>query len=100
MTYEELKVNTKIRLKEKPDDEQRMHRMVTYTVVQKYPYMCMIRDENGRRRGAAVGELIMNGVITQPPYFESMRRERDADNRGGFRKCGTKQAAEGAEYAP
>lgn len=60
--------------------------------------MCMVEDEKGRRRGVAIGELIMNGVIMQQPYFESMRRNANNDNKsGGWRK---RNATLAAEYAP
>lgn len=75
MTYEELETGTEIRLKEKPDDEQRAYRMVKYTVVAKYPSMCMVEDKKGRRRGAAMGELVMNKVIQQERHLEALRRE-------------------------
>lgn len=35
MTYEELKIGDRIRLREKPDDEQKAYKMVTYTVAEK-----------------------------------------------------------------
>ena len=75
MTYKELDLNTKIKLKEKPDDEQRAYRMVKYTVVAKYPSMCMVEDKKGRRRGVAIGELIVNKVIQQERHLEALRRE-------------------------
>lgn len=75
MTYEELELNAGIKLKEKPDDEQRAYRMVPYTVVAKYPCMCMVEDDRGRRRGVAIGELVMNRVISQEPRLEALKRE-------------------------
>ncbi len=50
MTYDELRVNAKIRLREKPDRERTPCRMVRYTVVKKYPQMCIVEDRKGRRR--------------------------------------------------
>ena len=61
VTYGELELNAKIKLKEKPDDEQRAYRMVEYTVVAKYPSMCMVEDKNGRRR--------------EERHLEALRRE-------------------------
>ena len=75
MTYEELMVNTEIKLREKGDGQRASHKTVKYTVAAKYPNMCIIEDRKGRRRGAAVGELIMNKIITQEPVFESLRKE-------------------------
>lgn len=75
MTYKELQINSEIKLKEKKDTKRASHRMVKYIVVAKYPNMCIIEDGKGRRRGAAVGELIMNKIITQEPVFESLRKE-------------------------
>lgn len=75
VTYGELELNAKIKLKEKPDDEQRAYRMAEYTVVAKYPSMCMVEDKKGRRRGAAMGELVMNKVIRQERHLEALRRE-------------------------
>lgn len=84
MTYRELEVNTEIRLKERLDSEfggeRRKYRQITCTVVEKYPYMCIVEDGMGRRRGVAVGELVMNGVVTQEPCFEALRL--DAGSRG------------------
>lgn len=75
MTYEELELNTRVKLREKPDDEQRTYRMVAYTVVAKYPCMCMVKDDRGRRRGVAIGELVVNKVISQEPRLEALKRE-------------------------
>ncbi|MFG6320712.1 MAG: hypothetical protein K1W41_03970 [Lachnospiraceae bacterium] len=75
MTYEELELNTRVKLREKLDDEQRAYRMVEYTVVAKYPCMCMVEDGRGRRRGAAIGELVVNKVISQEPRLEALKRE-------------------------
>ena len=96
MTYEELEINTEIKLREKPDEEKRQYMAVPCTVVAKYPSMCIVEDKRGRRRGVAVGELVMNKVITQEPYFESMRRNVSNDNKQtGWRKRNMKMAAEG-----
>ncbi len=75
MTYAELKINTKIKLKQKPDGERRAARAMRCTVVAKYPYMCIVEDSKGRRRGVAIGELIMNKIVTQESCFEAMRKE-------------------------
>lgn len=84
MTYEELKINTEIKLKEKPnwEWEKTPCRTVKYTVVAKYPGMCIVEDKRGHRRGVAVGELIMNKIIVQAPCFEALRCE----GRKGWRK--------------
>lgn len=76
MTYAELELNTKIKLKQKPDNEKGASQKVEYIVVAKYPHMCIVEDSKGWRRGAAVGELVMNKIITQEPCFEAMRKER------------------------
>lgn len=80
MTYAELKINTQIKLKQKPDEARMPVRATRCTVVAKYPHMCIVEDSKGRRRGVAVGELIMNKVITQEPCFEAMRKECMKDN--------------------
>lgn len=76
MTYDELKINTVVEIKEKPDEERAPSRKVKYTVVAKYPSMCVLEDRKGRRKGVSIGDLIMNKVITQSPYFEMIRREK------------------------
>lgn len=76
MTYDELKVNTVVEIKEKPDEERAAYRKKKYIVAAKYPSMCILEDSRGRRRGVSVGELIMNKVITQSPYFEMIRQEK------------------------
>lgn len=90
MTYDELKINTMVRIMEKPDGERVPCRTVKYTVVAKYPSMCILEDNKGRRRGVSVGELIMNKIITQTPYFEELRREKC----NGWRKKTSKQDTE------
>ena len=82
MTYDELKINTVVEIKEKPDEERAAYRKMKYIVVAKYPSMCVLEDRKGRRRGVSIGELIMNKVITQSPYFEMIRREKSS----GWRK--------------
>ena len=79
MTYDELKINTVVEIKEKPDEERAAYRKMKYIVVAKYPSMCVLEDRKGRRRGVSIGELIMNKVITQSPYFEMIRREKAVD---------------------
>lgn len=54
MTYEQLEVNTEIRLKEKQDGEGRQKRKVKCTVIAKYPHMCIVEDRKG---GGAVSQL-------------------------------------------
>lgn len=76
MTYDELKINMKVEIKEKPDEERAACRKMKYIVVAKYPSMCILEDKKGRRRGVSIGELIMNKVITQSPYFEMIRQEK------------------------
>ena len=67
-------------------------------VIAKYPHMCIVEDRKGRRRGVAVGELIMNKVIKQNTYLEALRGERRTCNKKkSWHKKGTKQEA---EYAP
>lgn len=91
MTYEQLEVNTEIKLKEKTEDEK-ARRAVKYTVVAKYPHMCIVEDRKGRRRGVAVGELIVNKVVTQNIYLEALRGERRTCNKKkGWHRKGTKQ---------
>lgn len=75
MTYEELTVNTEIKLKEKGDGQRAPSKKIKYTVVTKYPYMCIVEDSKGKRRGVAVGELIANKVVDQDPVLESLRKE-------------------------
>ncbi len=79
MTYAELKINTQIKLKQKSDSERAPVQVVRCTVVAKYPHVCIVEDSKGRRRGVAVGELIMNKIITQEPCFEAMRKECTKD---------------------
>lgn len=76
MTYDELKINTVVEIREKPNEERVPSRKVKYMVVAKYPAMCILEDKKGRRRGVSIGELIMNKIITQSPYFEMIRREK------------------------
>lgn len=76
MTYDELKINTVVEIKEKPDEERAACRKMKCLVVAKYPSMCILEDKKGRRRGVSIGELIMNKIITQSPYFEMIRREK------------------------
>ncbi len=97
MTYKELGLNAKIRLKEKGDGERAPSRMIRYTVVTKYPNMCIVEDERGRRRGVAVGELIVNKIINQDPVLESLREESNNTRKisRGWRK---KDAQSYAEY--
>lgn len=98
MTYGELKINTEIMLKEKPYEECRAYKSKKYTIIAKYPSMCIAVDSTGRRRGIAIGELIMNNVITQEPRFESLRNEHDTYKiPRGWHKKNAKLAA---EYAP
>ncbi len=98
MTYKELRINSEIELKEKEDDKRASPMMVKYTVIAKYPNMCIIENRKGRRRGAAVGELIMNKIITQEPAFESLRKEGSgAKASRGWHKKDTQSIA---EYAP
>ena len=93
MTYEQLEVNTEISLKEKSEDG-RNSRKIQYTIVSKYPHMCIVEDRKGRRRGVAVGELIMNKVITQNTYLEALRGElRTCNKKRGWHKKETKQEA-------
>ncbi|MDE6365167.1 MAG: hypothetical protein K2L86_13055 [Lachnospiraceae bacterium] len=82
MTYDQLEINSKIRIREKPDNEKSPSRLVKYTVIAKYPSMCVLEDGEGRRRGVSIGELIMNKIITQAPYFEKLRSEKH----NGWRK--------------
>lgn len=86
VTYDELKVNAVVEIKEKPDEERAAYRKKKYIVVAKYPSMCILEDRKGRRRGVSVGELIMNKVITQSPYFEMIRREKCRGWRKGSKK--------------
>ena len=86
MTYDELEINTEITIREKPHEECRIRKAVKYTVVAKYPGMCIAVDRNGRRRGIAIGELIMNKVVTQEPYFESLRKDHGGGTKGWHKK--------------
>lgn len=90
MTYDELKINTVVEIREKPNEERAPSRKVKYMVVAKYPSMCMLEDKKGRRRGVSIGELIMNKIITQSPYLEMVRREKCS----GWRKRSKKQDQE------
>ncbi len=99
MTYKELRINTEIKLKEKGDCERAPSKMVKYTVVTKYPHMCIVEDGKGRRRGVAVGELIVNKIINQDPSLEFLRRESNSIRKTsrGWRKKGAQSCM---EYAP
>ena len=79
MTYAELKINKQIKLKQKSDSERAHDQVVRCAVEAKYPHVCIVEDSKGRRRGVAVGELIMNKIITQEPCFEAMRKECTKD---------------------
>lgn len=101
MTYGELKVNTEIKLKIKPDGEKVPCRTVKCTVVAKYPGMCIVEDRKGRRRGVAIGELIMNRVVTQEACFESLRKDAGRDRQlDGWRRRNSRRTAEAIGYAP
>lgn len=90
MTYDELKINATVEIKEKPNEERAAYRKMKYIVVAKYPSMCVLEDKKGRRRGVSIGELIMNKVITQSPYLEMIKREKCS----GWRKRSKKQGQE------
>lgn len=51
MTYDELKINTEVEIKEKPDEERAACRRMKYIVVAKYPSMCILED---KKEGAEV----------------------------------------------
>lgn len=91
MIYEELETGTEIGLREKPHETCRLYKTVKYRVVSKYPRMCIVEDQKGKRRGVAVGELVMNGIITQDPYFESLRKDAGKDRPEGWRKRNPKR---------
>lgn len=78
MTYRELEINAEIKLREKGEGERAPSRLVRYTIVAKYPNMCIVEDKKGRRRGVAVGELIINKIINQESNFEFLRRESNS----------------------
>lgn len=94
MTYKELELNTEIRLREKGEGERAQSRLVRYAVVAKYPNMCIVEDRKGRRRGVAVGELIVNKIINQEPIFESLRRESN-----GIRKTSRGWSKEDSQHS-
>lgn len=101
MTYRELEINTEIGLREKPHEECRQYKTIKYRVVGKYPRMCIVEDQKGKRRGVTVGELIANKIITQEPYFESLRKGAEKDNQlEGWRKRNSRRTAKTVEYAP
>lgn len=101
MTYGELEINAEICLREKPHEECRKYITVKYRVVGKYPRMCIVEDQKGKRRGVAVGELVANKVITQEPYFESLRKSAGKEKQlEGWRKRNSRRTAEIVEYAP
>ena len=82
MTYKELAVGTKIKLKKQREREKGISEKTKakiYTVIAKYPYMCMVEDRAGRKRGVPIGELIMNGIIMQSEAAEALRRERNEE---------------------
>lgn len=60
--------------------------MVKYAVVAKYPNMCIIKDSKGRRRGTAVGELVMNQVIAQEPCSTEGHGERSKIDRNDSKR--------------
>ena len=76
MTYKELPVGRKIRISEREyDDRTGRTRSVgkQYTVAEKDPHMCIVKDAQGSRRGLSMGDLIMNGVIKQKPELEALK---------------------------
>ncbi len=82
MTYKELAIGTKIKLKKKRERERGISEKTKakiYTVKAKYPYMCIVEDHAGRKRGVPIGELIMNGIIMQGEAAEALRRERNKE---------------------
>lgn len=90
MTYEELPVGRKINLKEHESDSLTGRTRAVwkrYTVAEKYPRMCIVKDEKGSRRGLSIGDLIVNGIIKQDAELEALRKETRT---GAFRK-GEKQ---------
>lgn len=100
MTYDELEISAEIKLREKGDGERAPSRLVRYAVVAKYPNMCIVEDRKGRRRGVAVGELIVNKIIKQDPVLESLRKESNGTRKTsrGWRKKGSECTAEYAPY--
>lgn len=99
MTYKELEVNTEIKLREKGEGQRAPFRKIRYIVVAKYPNMCIVEDRKGRRRGVAVGELIVNKIINQEPVLEFLREE-GSGTRKTSRGWHKKDVQNTAEYAP
>lgn len=78
MTYEQLPVGQKINIKERESDRLSGRTRVVrkrYTVAEKYPHMCIVRNAAGSRRGLSMGDLIINGIIEQKTELEALKKE-------------------------
>lgn len=87
MTYEELQIGQKIKIKERVGYEGEKPRTVQkcYTVTAKYPCMCMVEEAGGHRRGLSMGDLIINNIIEQSADIEAIRKN---PCKNGWRKKG------------
>lgn len=78
MTYEELAIGQKIKLREHETDNAGGKPRTTskqYTVSAKYPRMCIVEDGRGNKRGLPLGDLVINGIIEQKAELEALRKE-------------------------
>lgn len=78
MTYEQLPIGQKINIKERESDRLSGRTRVVrkrYTVAEKYPYMCIVINAHGSRRGLSLGDLIINGIIEQKAELEALKKE-------------------------
>ncbi len=76
MTYEQLPIGKKIKIRERETNlaiNKVRATIKQYTVAEKYPHMCIVKDAQGSRRGLSLGDLIINGVIKQKPELEALK---------------------------
>jgi len=78
MTYKQLPIGKKIKIRERETNLATNRVSATikqYTVAEKYPHMCIVKDAQGSRQGLSLGDLIINGVIEQKAELEALKKE-------------------------
>ena len=55
------------------------------TIVQICPNQIIVQDRMGFKRGVAIGELIVRGIIKQEGRFQELRAERQDNESKGKR---------------
>ena len=78
MTYQELPIGQKIKINERESDSitgRTRTTRIQYIVIAKYPSMCIVENTRGSKRGLALGDLVVNGIIEQKADLEALRTE-------------------------